>query len=244
MKQITLVATLFALCFPAFSQFHLPKLPGSASPGNALATGGDFISYLTTASDQGIKALDEIAAAFPAEKVTTFKTLSAKYHEASTKRTAGEIDAESFIVVSEAGDEMAKLEEDWQSYRKEGAKSIRKAHERLGLMLLADGEASTRTPRLMRDLESAVRIAVITRQVSQADKLRAMVALLSTVSQQVPRQTKSFSRVRRITKDIGEAEKFKLPDDPLPGSVTTNAQMTTEATKIDAEALPAGSAIS
>jgi hypothetical protein len=70
-----------------------------------------------------------------------------------------------------------------------------------------------------------------------------MIALVATISQQVPRQTKSFTRVRHITKNISDAQQFKLPEDPPPGSVTTSAQMTAEATKIDAETLPAGSTV-
>lgn len=241
MKQLILIATLLSLCSPAFSQFHIPKLPGTTSPSDALNTGGNFISYLTVASDQGMKALDELAAAFPPDKVAAFKILSAKYHEASAKRTNNEIDSESFIVLSDAGDEMAKLAADWQSYNKEGARSVRKAHQRLGLMLLADGEASARTPKLTRDLESAARTAAVTRQANQAQRLRAMIALLATVSQQVPRQNKSFTTVRQISKNISAAEHFQLPDDPPPQSVTTTAEMTSQATRIDAEELPAGS---
>lgn len=123
---------------------------GSPTGGSSLTQAGDMASYLTVASDQGMKALDELAAAFPENKVASFKLLSAQYKEAKTSRKDGNIDADSFTTATKAAAEMAKLEDDWKSYKKEAAKGIRKADGRLALMLIADGEAAASAPKTLR----------------------------------------------------------------------------------------------
>lgn len=234
------LSLLLAACsIPAFGQFGGWKnqIPHPTRSGvDALARSGDFVSYLTIATDQGMKALNELAAAFPPEKVAAFQKLSAQYQEAAKNRPNGNIDAESFTVASDAADEMAKLEKDWQTYRKEGAQGVRKAHARIGLMLIADGEGSTRAPQLLRDLQGQARsISIKTYDSDKANRIRNMITFLECVVDQAPRQTTSFTTVRRIAKNIADAEHYQLAQDPPADSVTTTAQMNLAVTKIDAD---------
>jgi hypothetical protein len=69
-------------------------------------------------------------------------------------------------------------------------------------------------------------------------RLNAELALLGDIPQQAPRQQTAFKSVQHIAKNISDAERFKLPDDPAPGSLTTNAQMTFHAKAIDDEPNP------
>lgn len=233
------LSVILAACsMPVFGQFgSLKRIPYPKPSGaDVLTRSADFVQYLTIATDQGMKALDELAAAFPPEKVAAFKKLSAQYQEASKNRPNGNIDAESFTVASDAASEMAKLENDWQTYRKEGAKSVRKAHARIGLMLIADGEASTRAPQLLRELEGEARgISVKTYNSDKANRVRNMITFLKCVVDQAPRQTTSFTTVRRIAKNIADAEHYQLAEDPPANSVTTTAQMNVAVAKIDAD---------
>jgi hypothetical protein len=238
MKSLPLVVafTLFAFSVPGFSQFGGIHLPKPSSGNDVLARGGSLESYLTAATDQGMRALDELAKAFPPEKVAAFQKLSGKYHESAKNRPDGNIDADSFTVASDAADEMAKLENDWQSYKKEGTKEVRRAHARLGLMLIADAEASTQARKELTDLEAQVRIVAMNPlQTSKATRMRTMMTFMNTVIQQAPRQTQSFTTVRRIAKNIADAEHYKLADDPSPESVSTTANLATAAKKIDTD---------
>ncbi len=238
-SHFALSIILAACSVPAFGQFGSlkNKIPYPRPSGaDALTRSGDFVLYLTIATDQGMRALDELAAAFPPEKVAAFQKLSAQYKEASKNRPNGNIDAESFTVASDAAEEMAKLENDWQTYRKEGAKSVRKAHARIGLMLIADGEASTRAPQLLRDLQGEARsISVKSYDSNKANRISNMVTFLKCVIDQAPRQTRSFTTVRRIAKNIADAEHYQLAEDPPADSVTTTAQMNVAVAKIDAD---------
>ena len=122
--------------------------------GSALASGAEMIGFVTVATDQGMKAVDNLLEVFPAEKVAKVKKLSAQYAELSKKRKEGNIDAEQLKVASAAGDEMAALQGDWQSYKKEKSSIVGKANGRLGLVAktpleklpLAGGRVTERQP--------------------------------------------------------------------------------------------------
>ncbi len=213
---------------------------GSLTGGSPLTQAGDMASYLTIATDQGMKALDELAAAFPENKVAAFKQLSAQYNEAKTSRKDGNIDADSFTTASKAAAEMAKLEDDWKSYKKQGAKGVRKADARLALMLIADGEASSKAPKTVRGLQAEMKVAAAKKQIDKLDQLKSSAAFLNCVTEQVPSQTQSFTTVRHIAKNIADAEHYQLSPDPSPESLSSTTTMKIAAQKIDADIPPEG----
>jgi hypothetical protein len=212
---------------------------GSKTPSTppALATSGDFVRRLTLATDQGMRALDELAAVFPPEKVAAFRQLSSQYQEAAKTRKDSNIDAASLTLAGDAADEMAKLEGEWQSYRKEGAQGVRRAHARIGLMLIVDGSAGAQAPKFASDLRTELQRSgtKMLKNAALRDQMLARIRFLDTVGEQAPRQTRAFTTVRRIARNIAEAERFKLADDPAPDSVTTTPQLTLAFTKIDAD---------
>lgn len=202
--------------------------------GAALASGAEMIGFVTVATDQGMKAVDNLLEVFPAEKVAKVKKLSAQYAELSKKRKEGNIDAEQLKVASAAGDEMAALQGDWQSYKKEKSSAVAKANGRLGLMLGADAIAASAAPKTLASLQEASKsLASDPLQAGKAAQVTAQISVLSAVVQQIPQQTKSFTTVRGIITNIAKAEKVSLAADLSPDKIKDNASLTASAKELD-----------
>ncbi len=202
--------------------------------GSALASGAEMIGFVTVATDQGMKAVDNLLEVFPAEKVAKVKKLSAQYAELSKKRKEGNIDAEQLKVASAAGDEMAALQGDWQSYKKEKSSIVGKANGRLGLMLGADAVAASAAPKTLASLQEASKsLASDPMQAGKAAQVTAQISVLSAVVQQIPQQTKSFSTVRGIINNIAKAEKVSLAADLSPDKIKDKVALTASAKELD-----------
>jgi hypothetical protein len=231
MRNLTRVAGALALAglltaTGASAQFGKLKLPGKSggAPTStaALENGRSMMQYLTVASDCGMAALEQVATVFPADKIARFKEISAKYREAQKTRKDGNIDAQSFEQVNEASAEIAKLKENWQEYSKERGPAVRKSHYLLGLMMLADAQASRQTPEVVSGLNAELQsIAADPTQASRANEIRGMVSTLTVVSQKLPGQISNFQTVRAITKQIADAEKYQLPEEAKADQVST-----------------------
>lgn len=202
--------------------------------GSALASGAEMIGFVTVATDQGMKAVDNLLEVFPAEKVAKVKKLSAQYAELSKKRKEGNIDAEQLKVASAAGDEMAALQGDWKSYKKEKSSVVAKANGRLGLMLGADAIAASAAPKTLASLQEASKsLAADPLQAGKAAQVTAQISVLSAVVQQIPQQTKSFSTVRSIITNIAKAEKVSLAADLSPDKIKDKVSLTASAKELD-----------
>ena len=220
--RVALVAfALVAMSVASFGQFGLGKIglgqKNSNTPdvGQVLAQSTDLVKLITAATDQGVMAMDELAAAFPPEKVAAYKELSMKYHESQASRKDGNIDAEEAQIATDAAEEFAKLAQDWQSYRKDGTDHVSKADRRLGLMLLGDGLASTTLPPLVKSLQSTIEsLAHNPLQAGKVFQLQWFVRLFAAIGPQMPKQVNSIRTVRSISKNIAAAEKMTIPPDP------------------------------
>ena len=78
-----------------------------------------MLSYVTIATDNGVKAVEALASVFPPDKVQKVADLAAKYNELKAKRSDQNVDSESIQVSSEIAAEMAKLDSEWQAHLKE-----------------------------------------------------------------------------------------------------------------------------
>lgn len=241
MKKTGLMVVLIAvltLTTLAQAQFGgLKKLaPGgqgsnAPTPAQTLSQCSEFVQFVTAASDLGIQAMDELAQAFPPEKIAAYTELSKKYHELQANRPDGNINAEGVQTLSAASTEMAKLTDDWKSYKKDGATHVAKADRRLGIMLLADGAAGLQLPPLMKSLQSTIEsVAHDPMQAGKLNQLKAYATLFTTVGQEMPKQVGSFKTVRGITKQIAIAENIKLAPDPTPDSIKDRASFITVST--------------
>jgi len=202
--------------------------------GSALASGAAMIGFVTVATDQGMKAVDTMLEMFPAEKVAKVKKLSAQYAELSGKRKDGNIDAEQLKVASAAGDEMAALQGDWKSYKKEKASAVSKANGRLGSMRGARALAASAAPKTLATLQEASKsLASNPLQAGKAAQVTAQISLLSAVVQQIPQQTKSFTTVRGIVANIAKAEKVSLAADLSPDKIKDTAALSASAKELD-----------
>src|ERR1035437_4395136 len=75
------------------------KKNSSAKGGDVTAVmtqGQDLLTYVTIATDSGVKAVEAIVSVFPPAKVEKLKVLAAKYNELKGKRTDQNIDSESY----------------------------------------------------------------------------------------------------------------------------------------------------
>jgi hypothetical protein len=216
------------------------KKSDSAAPApkvdvaGAMLAGAQMIGFVTIATDQGMKAVDTMLEMFPAEKVEKIKLLSLQYKELSAKRKEGNIDADQLKVASAAGEEMAALQGDWKSYKKEKASVLTKANSRLGLMLGADAIAALAAPKTLSSLQEASKsLASNPLLASKAAQITAQIAVLGAVVQQIPQQTKSFTTVRGIVKNIAKAEKLTLAADVSPDKVKDQAALISSAKEIE-----------
>jgi hypothetical protein len=247
MKILRAAALLTLLNMFLYAQ--IPGVGGILSkrfPGTPKTTAqtGTFAGYLRAATDQGIKGLEELAAVFPPDKVAHLKELTNSYHRAIEKQT--EINGEAFTIATDAAKEMASLEEDWQSYNKAAAKSVRKAHARFALMLTVDafagGEIPAEQKKVERELtaeEGSLKKVFHGGGQSSTDqanqqKLQDELNFLKAASQQIPEQQKSFTSVQRIAKNIADAEHFQLKPDPAPNSIKTTSDVQKSSADIDA----------
>src|SRR5260370_21651760 len=199
------------------------KNGGDSAAGDTaavLSRGNALLGYVTAATDQGIIAVEKLIAIYPPEKVQAISEAAAKYNEISSKTPDQNLDAEAIKVASQVAEEAAKLEGDWKGYEKEDALAVRQANARLGLVLLADAQAGTQVPDMLKALQN-------TTHALQSDPMQAakpnialsMVSVLTAVAKEFPQQTRSFSTVRSLTKKIAEAENFQLAKDPTPDQV-------------------------
>ncbi len=219
--------------------FKKPAAPSTSSTpkidvGSAMLAGAEMIGFITIATDQGMKAMDTMMEMFPPEKVEKIKKLNLQYKELSTKRKDGNIDAEQLKVASEAGTEMAALEGDWKSYKKEKAATVTKANSRLGLMLGADAIAALAAPKTLASLQEASQsLASNPLQASKAGQIAVQIAILGAAIQQIPSQTKSFTTVRSIAKNIAKAEKITLTADVSADQVKDKAALSSSSKELD-----------
>ncbi len=201
--------------------------------GEALLAGASMIGFVTIATDQGMKAMDLMMEVFPPEKVEKVKLLNLQYKELAAKRKDGNIDAEQLKVASDAGQEMAAIQGDWKSYKKEKSAIVTKANSHLGLMLGADAVAALAAPKTLASLQEAANsLASNPLQFSKAAKITAQVAVLAAVVAQIPQQTKSFTTVRGIVTNIAKAEKITLAPDVSPDKVKDKASLSATAKEI------------
>lgn len=208
--------------------------PAKVDVGGALLAGATMIGFVTIATDQGMKAVETMLEVFPPEKVEKVKLLNLQYKELSAKRKDGNIDADQLKVASNAGEEMAAIQGDWKSYKKEKAQVVTKANSRLGLMLGADAIAASTAPTTLASLKAAGEsLASNPLQAGKAAQIAAQVAVLSAVVAQIPQQTKSFGTVRGIINNIAKAEKLTLAADVPTDKVKDQASLSASAKELD-----------
>lgn len=239
-RGVLVAFALVAMSVASFGQFGLGKVglgqKNSNTPdvGQVLTQSTDLVKLITASTDQGVLAMDELATAFPPEKVAAYGELSKKYHESQATRKDGNIDAEGAQIATDAAAEFAKLAQDWQSYRKDGTDHVSKADRRLGLMLLGDGLASTTLPTVVKSLQSTIEsVAHNPLQAGKINQLKWFVQLFAAIGPQIPKQVGSFRTVRSISKNIATAEKMTLPPDPPADSLKDAASFTTSTHTLD-----------
>lgn len=233
-KTSTILAlTLCMACNATMhAQFGLKKLvpgksaaPASDSPKTAI-NNDELLRTVTFASDQGMLAMDELASAFPEDKIAAFKDISDKYHAAQAKRTDGNVDANQMQLCSDAMQELVKMKDSWKEYKKEKRDAVRKADAQLGLMLVLDTAAATKVPSAIQDLQASVSsLASNPMQILKIRKIKKQIQLFTMVGKQIPVQTSAISNVRTITKNIARAEKMTLKPDPTPQQIQDPALM-------------------
>jgi hypothetical protein len=192
-------------------------MSSKAVSGNAVPAGQAvvLIRLVTRATDQGMQAMDIMASIFPPEKVAKFEESSKKYHELQANRKNGNIDADQCQVATDAAEEFAKLDVDWNSYRKEKAIVVSMADHRLAYMLLADGLAATHIPGTVISVKNDITSLISNPlQIGKARQLGVTVVVLTAVAKQMPKQLESFKTVRGIVKKIAVAENITLAPDP------------------------------
>jgi hypothetical protein len=239
MKQTvrtTLFLCLGAICASAQFGGVLKKVSGNKTATDVtavVAQGQDLLTYVTIATDNGIKAVEAVASVFPPEKVKKIADLAVKYNELKAKRGDQNIDAESIQVASQIAAEMAQLDSEWQTHLKEKSAAVKKADARLTLVILADGLAATKGPETAKALQSAAQdLKSDPTQVSKMNRMLSMAAILVTVGKEAPQQVNSFRTVHGITKRIADAEKVQLAADPSPDKVRDTATMTNSFTAL------------
>lgn len=214
------------------------KLAGGKGGGDVTAVmtqGQDMLSYVTIATDNGVKAVEAIASVFPPDKVQKVADLAAKYNELKAKRSDQNVDSESIQVSSEIAAEMAKLDSEWQSHLAEKSAAVKKADARLALVILADGLAATKAPETAKALQSAAQnLKSDPTQASKMNRMLSIAAVLVTVGKEAPQQVTSYRTVRGITKRIGDAEKVELAPDPSPENVKDTVALESRCTALDA----------
>lgn len=239
--QVLVFTVCTVLATSAHAQFGLSKLPlgkkgGAGDPTQTFTQCNGLVKYVTVATDQGVQAMDELAKAFPHEKVADFAELSKRYHELQTNRKEGNIDAQGVQLASQMGAEWDKIASDWQSYNKESAQSVRNADHRLALMALADGVAGTKVPETMKSLQSSIEsLSHDPLQIGKLGELKAYAQMFTVIGQELPKQIKSANNVRSIAKQIATAENLTLLPDPPASSVSDVATITS-----NAQDLPSG----
>lgn len=227
-KTSTALVLLLFFMFhaPAYAQFGLKALglcksdEAASGPAQSAANGDQLIKLVTAASDQGMLALDELASAFPPDRVARFESISEQYHQAQKERTNNNINAEQIQQYTNALQEMSGLEADWKLYKKDRTAAVRQADRRLGIMLIADSLAATKVPAAVQSLQtSAMSIAHNPLKMSQIKQIKNEIQLFTIIGQQIPMQKSAVTNVRMITKNIANAEKMTLPADPAPEKV-------------------------
>lgn len=233
MKTAGLGLILFCLgTVCASAQFGgLKKIIPGGKGGNVTAVtkqGQDMLSYVTIATDNGVKAVEALASVFPPDKVQKVADLAAKYNELKAKRNDQNVDSEGIQVSSQIAAEMAKLDSEWQTHLKEKSDAVKKADARLALVILADGLAATKAPETAKALQSAAQnLKSDPTQVSAMNRMLSMAAVLATVGKEAPEQVNSYTTVRGTAKRIADAEKVQLAPDPSPDKVKDTVSLET-----------------
>jgi hypothetical protein len=214
-----------------YAQFGMKKLvPGKTNaaaenPAQTAVNNDELLRIVTAASDWGMTALDQLALAFPDDKVAEFKAISEKYHTGQAKRTNGNVDAEQIKMCSDAVESMSKLQGDWELYRKEKKDAVLKADARLGAMLGLDTVAATKIPAAIQALQaSASSLGSNPLQTGKIKQIKNQIQLFTIIGQQIPVQKNAIANVRSITKNIAQAEKMTLPPDAEPSKVADSVK--------------------
>ncbi len=206
----------------------------SYDTGPALAHGNDLLTYVTTATDQGVKAVQELTDLYPAEKVQAIREAAAKYNELRAQNPNQNLDSESMQLASSVANEASKLANDWQGYHKEKLQAVRRADSRLSLVLLADAQAALKAPAAMTDLQNASQaLASDPMQAANSRRLLSLATALTAVGKNSSQQIGSFTTVRGVARKIAEAEKIQLVSDPSPASVRDSSSLTTSVQELD-----------
>jgi hypothetical protein len=222
-------------------------LKGSATSENkgspvnldkTLRQGQDLLAMITLATDLGVDAGQHLAAVYPPEKVELIQKLSAKYNELKAKRGSGDVDAEQLKLASDISAETAKLELESNGSRdqKKTAREVRKAHAKLGVMLIADGLAAIQIPPTVDALKNA--ISQVTKNplsgMAKAAQIQKQITVLIAVPGAAASQVQSAKSVRKTCARIAEAEKFSLGADPSADSIKNVAELKAKVTDLDA----------
>ena len=203
-----------------------------------LRQGRDLLTLITLATDLGVDAGQHLAAVYPPEKVEQIQKLSAKYNELKAKRGSGDVDAEQLKLASDISAETAKLEleSNWSRDQKKTAREVRKAHAKLGVMLIADGLAAIQIPPTVDALKNA--ISQVTKNplsgMAKAAQIKKQITVLIAVPGAAASQVQSAKAVRRTCARIAEAEKFSLGADPSADSIKNVAELKAKVTDLDA----------
>ena len=203
-----------------------------------LRQGQDLMAMITLATDLGVDATQHLATVYPPEKVEQIRLLSARYNELKAKRGSGDVDAEQLKVASDVFAEMARLdlESNWTKDQKKNAGEVRKAHAKLGVMLIADGLAAIQIPPTVDALKNA--ITQVTKNplsgIAKAAQIQKQITVLIAVPGAAVSQVQSAKAVRRTCARIAAAEKFSLGPDPSADSFKNVAELKQKDTDLDA----------
>jgi hypothetical protein len=232
---ITAILTMNTGLYAQFGGISKLSKKNSSAPVATSSQPSDLIKLITLATDQGIKAMDLMATVFPPEKIAAFEVASKKYHESQSHRTDPNMNAGDVQLASDAFAEFAKVEVDWNSYRKDKATVVPQADHRLAIMTLADGVAITQIPPTIQALQAQLTsIAGNPQQVNQAKQLKGSIQLFTVVGQQMPKQVDSYKTVRGIARKISTAERMPLPPDPPADSLKDAVSATNAITELPA----------
>lgn len=197
----------------------------------------DLLAMITLATDLGVDAAQNLAAVYPPEKVEQIRVLSARYNELKAKRGSGDVDAEQLKLASDITAETAKLdlESNWTRDQKRNAGEVRKAHAKLGVMLIADGLAAIQIPPTVDALKNAITQATKNplSGMAKAAQIQKQITVLIAVPGAAASQVQSAKVVRRTCARIAEAEKFSLGADPSADSIKNVAELKAKVTDLD-----------
>ena len=210
-----------------------PGIPAGVDP--QLRPVYEMVAMVTVASDLGVQASLTIAEVYPPEMVVKIQALSMQYNEMKKQRKDGNIDADGVKLSSDISAETANLDGNWQNYQKGKLAVIPKANKMLGLMMLADTVAALKAAQAVQILLNMTKqaqgnplgmIAVVGKMVAVGKTVKVIVGSIGS-------QKANYKRVKGIVKNIAEAEKMTLAEDPPAGKVQDMASLTSAVTELD-----------